>query len=112
MTDGMTQTTWGVIKRLRRFAVPALALGVCVLVLVAAQDLTKTLDYHAVVKTLRRLPSGLLVRSLLATLVSYLALVGRDAAGLRAIGARVPRRCCGSAAWRDRHWAMRSASAR
>jgi phosphatidylglycerol lysyltransferase len=58
--------------------------------LFAAQDLTKTLDYHEVVKTLRRLPTSLVVISLLATCLSYLALVGRDAAGLHAIGARVP----------------------
>jgi phosphatidylglycerol lysyltransferase len=67
-----------------------LALAVCVLLLVAAQDLTQTLDYHAVVKTVRRLPVGLLSLSLLATILSYLALVGRDTAGLRAIHAKVP----------------------
>jgi hypothetical protein len=61
MTDGVTQIACGVIKHLRRFAVPALALGVCALLLVAAQDLTKTLDYHAVVKTLRRMPSAQLI---------------------------------------------------
>jgi phosphatidylglycerol lysyltransferase len=81
---------WGSFNHLRRFAVPALALGVGVLVLIAAQDLTRTLDYHAVVKTLRHLPPDLLIRSLLATVVSYLALVGRDAAGLRALGIKVP----------------------
>jgi phosphatidylglycerol lysyltransferase len=90
MTEGVIPVVRGLTRHLRRCAVPALAVGLCVLVLVAAQDLTRTLDYHAVVKTLRRLPSGLLVRSLLATAVSYLALVGRDAAALRAIGASVP----------------------
>ncbi len=90
MTEGMIPIVRSMAKHLRRFAVPALALVICVLLLVAAQDLTKTLDYHAVIKTLRRLPPHLLVGSLLATGLSYLALVGRDAAGLRAIGARVP----------------------
>ena len=42
-------------------------------------------------KTLRQLPPGLLVRSLAATALSYLALIGRDAVALRYIGARVPR---------------------
>ena len=37
------------------------------------------------------MPPGLLVRSLLATALSYLALVGRDAVALRYIGAKVPR---------------------
>jgi len=90
MTNGLLLMVRGVTKHLRRFAVPALALAVCVLLLVAAQHLTNTLDYHAVVKTLRRLPSALLIQSLLATGLSYLALVGRDAAGMRAIGAKVP----------------------
>ena len=68
-----------------------LALGLCVLVLVATQHLSKTLDYHSIIKTLRQLPPGLLVRSLAATTLSYLALIGRDAVALRYIGARVPR---------------------
>ena len=76
---------------LRRFAVPALALATCVAVLFAAQDLSHNVDYHAVVKALRRLPLDVLGRALLATFISYLALVGRDAAGLRALGVRVPR---------------------
>ena len=84
---------------LRRFAVPALALGVCVLLLLAAQDLTRTLDYHAVVKTVRHLPTNLLIESLLATGLSYLGLVGRDAAGLRAIGITGKRRVPGPLLW-------------
>ncbi len=90
MTEGIVPVLRRLARHLLRYAVPALALGGCVLVLVAAQDLTKTLDYHAVVKTLRRLPFDLLTRSLLATALSYIALIGRDAAGLRTIGARVP----------------------
>lgn len=75
----------------RRWAVPALAVAACVVVLFAAQDLSRSFSYHAVVKTLRQLPPGVLVRSLLATVVSYLALVCRDAVGLRYLGAKVPR---------------------
>ena len=75
----------------RRYVVPALALALCVLVLIATQHLSKTLDYHAIVKTLRQLPPELLVWSLAATTLSYLALIGRDAVALRYIGARVPR---------------------
>ena len=76
--------------RLRLYAVPLLALGLCALVLLTAQQLTQTLDYHAVIKTVRSLPPGLLTASLLATALSYLALVGRDAVTLRYIGAKVP----------------------
>ncbi len=75
----------------RRYVVPALALALCVLVLIATQHLSKTLDYHAIVKTLRQLPPESLVWSLAATTLSYLALIGRDAVALRYIGARVPR---------------------
>jgi hypothetical protein len=37
------------------------------------------------------LPPELLARSLMATMLSYLALVGRDAAALRMIGLKLPR---------------------
>jgi phosphatidylglycerol lysyltransferase len=75
----------------RRYVIPALALGLCILVLIATQHLSKTLDYHGIIRTLRQLPPGLLIRSLAATTLSYLALIGRDAVALRYIGAKVPR---------------------
>ncbi len=99
MTEKVPPTVRGQGRSLRRFAIPALALGACALVLLAAQDLTKTLDYHAVVKTLRHLPTELLLASLLATGLSYLGLVGRDAAGLRAVGAAGQRRVPGPLLW-------------
>ena len=74
----------------RRFAPPLLALLVCGLLLAGLQRLTASLDYHAVVKHLRRLPDIALVEALLATVLSYLALIARDAVALRFIGARVP----------------------
>jgi phosphatidylglycerol lysyltransferase len=79
------------VGALRRYAVPALALAVCAVVLFAAQDLSRGFDYHAVVRTLRHLPPEVVARALLATVLSYLALVGRDAAALRALRIRVPR---------------------
>jgi len=92
-----------IVRRLgsyvRRFAMPALALGVCILVLLAAQDLTRTLDYHAVVKTLRHLPPDLLLAALVATALSYLGLVGRDATALRSVGATGKRRVPGPVLW-------------
>src|SRR5215475_2086284 len=75
----------------RRVAVPVFAIIACIVVLLAAQDLSHHFDYHAVIKTLRRLPPSVLAEAVLATAVSYLALVGRDAAGLRALGIKVPR---------------------
>ena len=70
---------------------PALALGLRVSVLDRYSTLSKTLDYHGVIRTLRQLPPGLLVRSLAATALRYLALAGCDAVALCYIGARVPR---------------------
>jgi phosphatidylglycerol lysyltransferase len=75
----------------RRIAVPAFAIAACIVVLLAAQELSHHFDYHAVVRTLRRLPPKVLAEAIVATFVSYLALVGRDAAGLRALGVRLPR---------------------
>ena len=74
----------------RRLAPPLLALLVCALLLAGLQRLTASLDYHAVIKHLRRLPDIALVEALLATVLSYLALVLRDMVALRSIGARVP----------------------
>ena len=79
------------VAGLRHIAVPALALAACAAVLFVAQDLSHNVDYHTVVKALRRLPSDVLARALLATCVSYVALVGRDAAGLRVLSIKVPR---------------------
>ena len=74
----------------RRFAAPAAALLVCVLLLIVFQHLSKTVDYKSVVKSLRALSPGVWVMSLGATALSYVALVARDAVGLRYIDAKVP----------------------
>jgi len=74
----------------RRLAPPLLALLVCGLLLLGLQQLTLSLDYHAVVKHLCRLPGIAVAEALAATLLSYLALIGRDAVALRYIGVRVP----------------------
>jgi phosphatidylglycerol lysyltransferase len=74
-----------------RFVAPAIALGLCVLLLWAAQHLSARFDYHSVVRTLHRFPAAVLLEALLATALSYAALVGRDAVALRYLGAAVPR---------------------
>ncbi|HXZ09594.1 MAG TPA: hypothetical protein VEI25_16205, partial [Paraburkholderia sp.] len=76
---------------MRRLAVPLLALVVCGIVLAVFQHLSQTLHYRSVVHSLLSLTPRALATSLLATAFSYVVLVGRDAVGLRAIGARVPR---------------------
>ena len=67
-----------------------LALLVCALLLLGFQRLTQSLDYHAVIKHLRRLPLIAVVEALAAMALSYLGLIGRDAVALRYIGVRLP----------------------
>src|SRR3984893_6832381 len=80
---------------LRHFAIPALTLALSAFLLWLFQHLSQTINYHMVVRSVRGLPAGIWVLALLATALSYLALVARDAIGLRYINASVPR----SALW-------------
>ncbi|QYD70669.1 bifunctional lysylphosphatidylglycerol flippase/synthetase MprF [Paraburkholderia edwinii] len=75
----------------RQCLVPAIALGVCALLLVVFQHLSQTVDYRSVVVQLCHLSVREWVGALGATAASYIALVGRDAVGLRYVGASVPR---------------------
>ncbi|MEA3131264.1 MAG: phosphatidylglycerol lysyltransferase, partial [Paraburkholderia sp.] len=70
---------------------PVLALVICGLLLVVLQHLSQAVDYRSVIGQLRRLTAGEWSAALGATALSYLALVGRDAVGLRYLGAAVPR---------------------
>ncbi|HUB47590.1 MAG TPA: bifunctional lysylphosphatidylglycerol flippase/synthetase MprF, partial [Acetobacteraceae bacterium] len=58
--------------------------------MLAVQSATRGLDYHAVVRTLRHLPPNVVTRAVVATAISYLAMVARDAAALRALSIRLP----------------------
>ncbi len=53
--------------------------------------LSARFDYHAVVHTLRSFPTLLLAEALLATGLSYGALVGRDVLAMRYLHEPVPR---------------------
>ena len=75
----------------RRFAAPALTLMLCVFLLWLFQHLSRAINYHLVVRSMRGLPPGIWILALLATVLSYVALVARDAIGLRYIDASVPR---------------------
>lgn len=77
--------------RLRRALGPVVALGICVLLLLVFQRLSRSVDYRSVVHSLRELTPAIWAQSLAATALSYLALIARDAVGLRFIGAQVPR---------------------
>ena len=60
----------------------------CVLVLLNS-DLARTIDYHALVRATRHMPPDAIGWALIATLASFAAVIGRDASGLRYIGATV-----------------------
>ncbi|MBN3764431.1 bifunctional lysylphosphatidylglycerol flippase/synthetase MprF [Burkholderia sp. Ac-20365] len=70
---------------------PVLSLGVCVLLLIVLQHLSQAVDYRSVIRHLRHLTAGEWSAALGATILSYIALVGRDAVGLRYVGKAVPR---------------------
>lgn len=76
--------------RLERFAAPVLALVVCALLLLVFQHLSHAVNYKAVVHQLHDMSLDAWAGALLATVLSYAALVGRDAVGLRYLGAKVP----------------------
>src|SRR5258706_4888154 len=52
--------------------------------------LSHGLDYRAMVRALRQLPIGAIGLSIGATVLSFVALIGRELCGLRYVGARVP----------------------
>ncbi len=63
---------------------------VCALLLLVFQRISLSIDYHSIIRSLHHLKPAVLVQALLATTLSFLALVARDAIGLRYIGAKVP----------------------
>ncbi|CAH2601087.1 putative membrane protein [Rhodovastum atsumiense] len=79
----------GLLQRLRRFLLPALGLLACGVILVLLQQLSSGIDYHATITVLRGLPLSVLGWSVLATVISYAALIGRDATLLPLAGTRV-----------------------
>ncbi|MGI4857643.1 MAG: bifunctional lysylphosphatidylglycerol flippase/synthetase MprF [Janthinobacterium lividum] len=80
-----------VLPLVRRFAAPLIALVICALLMLVFQHVSRHFDYKSVVHTLRNLSPGIWAASLGATTLSYVALVARDAIGLRYVGETVPR---------------------
>ena len=78
-------------SRLQRFIAPVLALVVCALLLVIFQHLSRAVNYKTVVHELHGMTFDAWAGALVATALSYAALVGRDAVGLRYLDAKVPR---------------------
>jgi phosphatidylglycerol lysyltransferase len=80
----------GMASLLRRLVAPTVALVACGIVLALLHGLSHGIDYHAMIRALRRTPNRLLLWSAGATAISYAALVARDVCALRYVGARIP----------------------
>ncbi|CAB3641296.1 Phosphatidylglycerol lysyltransferase [Paraburkholderia graminis C4D1M] len=78
-------------RGIRGLLSPVLALAICALLLGVLQHLSQAVDYRSVMHELRLLSASEWTAALAATALSYVALVGRDAVGLRYLGASVPR---------------------
>jgi len=79
------------VLRLQRFVAPVLAIGICALLLLVFQHLSRAVDYRSVIRQLWHLSPAQWAGALGATALSFVALVGRDAIGLRYLGATVSR---------------------
>ncbi|MDR5824835.1 MULTISPECIES: bifunctional lysylphosphatidylglycerol flippase/synthetase MprF [unclassified Caballeronia] len=77
--------------QLQRLAAPVLTVVICVLLLIVFQHLSRAVDYKSVVHSLRVMTPQAWLAALFATALSFAALVGRDAVGLRHIGVTLPR---------------------
>ncbi|WP_116138927.1 bifunctional lysylphosphatidylglycerol flippase/synthetase MprF [Trinickia diaoshuihuensis] len=75
----------------RRLVSPAVALVICILLLLALQKISQSIDYHSVSRQLFHMPAGKWAAALAATALSFVALVARDEIGLRHVDAKVPR---------------------
>nr|WP_322011733.1 bifunctional lysylphosphatidylglycerol flippase/synthetase MprF [Paraburkholderia sp. J12] len=77
--------------RPQRFVAPVFVLGIGALLLVVLQHLSQSVDYRSVIRQLRHMAPAEWAGALAATAVSFAALVGRDAVGLRYLGMQVSR---------------------
>ena len=68
-----------------------LVVGMSVVVMLLFLHAFESVDYRFVIRQLRHMSAGEWGASLAATALSYLALVARDAVGLRYVAAKVPR---------------------
>lgn len=75
----------------KRWVSPALALVISVLLLLALQHISQSIDYHSVSRRLFHIAPGRWAAALAATVLSFVALVARDEIGLRHVDAKVPR---------------------
>ncbi|MEA2783455.1 MAG: phosphatidylglycerol lysyltransferase [Rhodospirillaceae bacterium] len=87
------------LTRLHRHVLIGLVVLLAAAVAYALRGLIHALDYHRVVLAVHSTPTRVLLLAVLATMVSYAALIGYDLSALRYVGARVPRAIAGLAAF-------------
>jgi phosphatidylglycerol lysyltransferase len=76
--------------RLKVYALVAVGVALAAAVAYALRNLNHTLDYQRIVEGVRATPTRALLLAALATVVSYVTLIGYDLSALRHVGARVP----------------------
>jgi phosphatidylglycerol lysyltransferase len=75
----------------KRFVSPTLALTICLLLLLALQKISQSIDYHSISHQLFQIAPGRWAVALAATALSFISLVARDEIALRHVDAKVPR---------------------
>jgi len=94
MTEKLAATDPGSVARifdwLRRFGGVAVFAAVVLVLLALARHLARDIDYHALLLAVRHMSNTALGESVLATLVSFLALIGRDVVSLAQARLRPP----------------------
>jgi phosphatidylglycerol lysyltransferase len=76
-------------RLLRSIGGPGVAILVCCGLIFLVRGLSRDIDYHAIVRSVREIPRRLIWISIAYTALSYLSLVARDERALAYIGAKV-----------------------
>ncbi len=78
------------LVKARRLAVSGTIFVALILVVLAVGRIAQTIDYNALVHVLKHFRPATVAWSILATSISFAALIGRDVSAVRYVGAKVP----------------------
>lgn len=85
-----SRATHLLVARARRLAISATVFVGLILVVLAFGSIAQTIDYNALVHVLKHFRPAAIGWSILATSISFAALIGRDVSAVRYVGAKVP----------------------